>query len=291
MNFRASLCALSLSPLVLASMAAAAELKQETLQSFDEHIAVVNSQMQQRIRGGAAFLWIDESPERIMQAREGKIVVAPAAAHTPKRVPSGLIHHWIGAAFLANATVEDVFSVVRDYQHYKDYYRPVVIDSKSVQQSGAEDQFSMLLMNKSWLTQTALDSDYHSSYVQVDTSRWYSVSYTTRVQEIADYGQPDEHKLPADGGSGYVWRLHSITRFEERDGGVYVEIEASALSRDIPGSLRWLVDPIVRSVSRHSLLTSLRQTQDAVSISSTVARRTAKPSADPVLAPVVRSFR
>jgi hypothetical protein len=286
MNIRASI-----SPLLLASVAAAAELKQETLQSFDEHVAVVNAQMQQRIRGGAAFLWIDESPERILQTREGRIVVAPAAAHTPKRVPSGLIHHWIGAAFLPNAKVEDVLSVVRDYQHYKDYYRPVVIDSKSVQQVGTEDQFSMLLINKSWLTKNALDSDYHSSYIQVDASRWYSISDTTRVQEIADYGQPDERKLPADEGSGYLWRLHSITRFEERDGGVYVEVEASALSRDIPGSLRWLVDPIARRVSRHSLLTSLRQTQDAVSISSTVARRTTKPPADAVLAPVVRSFR
>jgi hypothetical protein len=281
----------SLTPLLLTSVAAAAELKQETLQSFDEHVAVVNAQMQQRIRGGAAFLWIDESPERVLQARDGKIVVAPADAHTPKRVPSGLIHYWIGAAFLPNARLEEVFSVVRDYRHYKDYYSPVVIDSKSVQQLGTEDQFSMLLMNRSWLTKTALDSDYHSRYVQVDASRWYSVSYATRIQEIADYGQPDEHKLPVDEGSGYVWRLHSITRFEERDGGVYVEVEASALSRDIPGSLRWLVDPIVRRVSRHSLLTSLRQTQDAVSISSTVARRTAKPSANPVLAPVVRSFR
>ncbi|HWX37040.1 MAG TPA: hypothetical protein VNZ53_57715, partial [Steroidobacteraceae bacterium] len=66
MNLRASF-----TPLLLASVAAGAELKQETLQSFDEHVAVVNAQMQQRIRGGAAFLWTDESPERILQARGG----------------------------------------------------------------------------------------------------------------------------------------------------------------------------------------------------------------------------
>jgi hypothetical protein len=46
----------------------------------------------------------------------------------------------------------------------------------------------------------------------------------------------------------------------ERDGGIYIEIEAIALSRDIPGSVRWFVEPIVRNVSRQSLKTSLQQT-------------------------------
>jgi hypothetical protein len=37
-----------------------------------------------------------------------------------------------------------------------------------------------------------------------------------------------------------------------------------ALSRDIPVAFRWVADPIVRRVSKNSLLTSLRQMQDAV---------------------------
>ena len=58
--------------------------------------------------------------------------------------------------------------------------------------------------------------------------------------------------------------LYSFSRFEERDGGVYVEMEAIALSRDIPFSVRWMVEPIVRKVSRSSILTSLQQTSEAV---------------------------
>jgi len=49
------------------------------------------------------------------------------------------------------------------------------------------------------------------------------------------------------------WRLVTIARYMERDGGVYLEIEAIGLSRDIPGSVRWFVEPIVRNVSRQSL--------------------------------------
>ena len=45
---------------------------------------------------------------------------------------------------------------------------------------------------------------------------------------------------------------------------MYVELEAIALSRDIPGSLRWMVEPIVRRVSRSALVVSLQETADAV---------------------------
>ena len=63
---------------------------------------------------------------------------------------------------------------------------------------------------------------------------------------------------------GLIWRVHSTTHFEERDGGVYIEVETIALSRDIPTMLRWVVDPIVRRVSRASLTASLQQTEAAV---------------------------
>src|SRR5262249_31728548 len=94
--------------------------------------------------------------------------------------------------------------------------------------------------------------------------RWYSVSETTRIQEISAYGTDNQHRLPPDEGMGVIWRTCTITRFEERDGGVYLETEAIVLSRDIPMSLRWMVNPIVRRISRSSLTTSLGQTRDAV---------------------------
>jgi hypothetical protein len=98
----------------------------------------------------------------------------------------------------------------------------------------------------------------------VSDRRSYSVSETTRIQEIENYGEPDQRALHEDEGRGLIWRLFSITRFEERDGGVYIELEAIALSRDIPISLRWVIEPIVRRISKSSLTTSLRQTEDAV---------------------------
>jgi hypothetical protein len=162
---------------------------------------------------------------------------------------------------------------VNDYARYKDWYQPTVIDSKVITTSEATDRFSMLLVNRSLLLKTAFDTDYESCYVHVDDRRGYSVSRTTRVQEIEEYGAATQHTLHEGEGSGIIWRLFGIARYMERDGGVYVELEAIGLSRDIPASLRWLVEPIVRRVSRGSLSASLRQTANAVRLQVEFANR------------------
>jgi hypothetical protein len=148
-----------------------------------------------------------------------------------------------------------------------------VVSAKPLETGEWEDRFSMVIMNKSFFAKSALDSDYHSTFAQIDDQRWYSVSETTRVQEVAEYGGPSSYMLPQDHGTGIIWRLLSIARYQERHGGVYVELEAIALSRDIPGGLRWLVEPIVRRVSRSSLVASLQETADAVRSSTNIISR------------------
>ncbi|HEY7303166.1 MAG TPA: hypothetical protein VH601_03575 [Bryobacteraceae bacterium] len=256
--------------LLVASIANAAELQKETLRAWDEYVQTTIDGMQERLRPGGHFLWTNERPERGMKVRNGEILVS-AGQHNPKRVTCGLIHHWIAAAFIPNTSIRDVLAVTRDYARYKDFYSPAVISSKPVRREGPDDRFSMLLMNKAFLLKAALDGEYESTYFPVDTRRCYSITRSVRVQEIQGYGGPDEHKLVQDQGSGFIWRLASISRFEERDGGVYIELEAMGLSRDIPVSLRWLVDPIVRRVSRDSLTISLRQTGNAVRSSTELA--------------------
>jgi hypothetical protein len=244
--------------------AIAANLKPDTRKAWEEYVVAANAKMQERLSPYHPFLLSDEDPNRAAKLRSGEILVSPAGPHIPKRVPSGLIHDWTGEAFIPNATLQDVLRVVRDYDCYREVYHPTVVDSRAIASSESEDQFSMLLMNKTLISKTALDSDFRSSYFRVNDQRWYSVSKSMRIQEVAGYGTGDQKMLPEDEGTGLIWRAHSVTRFEERDGGVYIELETMVLSRDIPVLLRWIVDPIVRRVSRESLIISFRQTQDAV---------------------------
>ncbi|HLJ45613.1 MAG TPA: hypothetical protein VKU01_06385 [Bryobacteraceae bacterium] len=237
----------------------AAQLSSQTLTEWDEYVRKADA-----CARNSPFTWIDASPDRADRLRRGEVVVASAGGQTPLKVTGGLIHHWVGSAFIAGATAADAIAVTRDYDRYKLFYQPTVIGSNLLSRNGNIDRFSMLLMNKAVLTKTVVAGEYEASYVQLDPQRWYSIAQTRTLQEIEDYGSKDARKLPPDEGVGYLWRLHSIARFEERDGGVYIELEIMALSREVPGSLRWLVEPIVRRVSRNSLLLSLRQTRDAV---------------------------
>ena len=230
-----------------------------------------------RDRAHGTFLWVDESADRIQRVREGEILVASVGERNPKPVPSGLIHDWIGAAFIPHARLEDVLSAARDYDHYKDFYQPTVVDSKALGSAETCDKYSMRVMNKE-AVETVFDGQYHACYLQLDAKRWYSIAYTTTLQEVRGYGRADERDLPPGEGNGYLWRLYTITKFEERDDGVYVELEAMALSRDMPVAVRWMVAPIVRKISKNSLQTSLRQMKESVHSTATAGNE-AKPSA------------
>jgi hypothetical protein len=254
----------SLALLTLVYAAHAAELKPETMKAWEAYIQSANVRMQDHLRPKSHFLQIDEDQDSVRRIRGGEVLVSPAGLNGVRKVPSGLIHDWLGDTFIAHVTLRDVLSVVSDYDRYKEFYRPTVIDSKAVARGGREDRFSMVVMNKSLLLKSALDSNYKCSSIRISDRRWLTICETTRVQEIENYGSAGQHTLPEGEGDGFMWRLFSIARFEERDGGVYTELEAIALSRDIPISLRWIVEPIVRRISRNSLETSLRQTERAV---------------------------
>jgi hypothetical protein len=242
----------------------AADLKPETIHTWNEYVRAAEERNLKHVSQGNFFLAIDALPGAAARLRQGDIIAAPAASNVPVKIPAGLIHDWTGAIFIPNAALRDVLRVVRDYGQYKTVYHPNVVSAKPMETSEWEDRFSIVVMNKSFFAKSALDSDYHSRFTQLDDQRWYSVSETTRVQEVIEYGGPSPYMLPQDHGTGIIWRLFTIARYQERDGGVYVELEAIALSRDIPGGLRWVVEPIVRRVSRSSIVVSLQETADAV---------------------------
>jgi hypothetical protein len=246
--------------LVAPSLSHGAELKQDTLAYWNAYLDAALPEMTSQ----TPFLWVDQKPERLQHVRDGEILVSSVGKENPKPVASGLIHDWEGAAFLPNASIKDVLSAARDYSSYKEYYKPTVVDSRLLGSDGPCEKYSMRVVNKEVVAQTALDMEYETCYFKIDDRRWYSTTHTTRVQEIRHLGRSDEQELPPDHGS--------VARFEQRDGGTYVEVEAIALSRDVPTALRWVVNPIVRRVSRNSMLVSLQQMKEAVRLTEDAER-------------------
>ena len=248
----------------LPSRLSATDLSQQTLKAWDEYIQGTESRMKQRLAGTTTFLWIDESPGSRERVHQGEILVEPANRDSPQKVPQGLIHDWLGAVFIPNATIKSVFAMLGDYDRYDRFFNPAVTNAKLLEILGATRRFSMVLAEKAPFVNAAISSDYTSETIQLDKHHWFIVSYSTRIQQIDNYGQPGERELPPDKGAGYIWRLYSIERFEEADGGVYTELEAIALSRNIPFELQWLVKPILQHLPRSSMVATLQKTREAV---------------------------
>jgi hypothetical protein len=242
----------------------AVELQRATAEAWQEYVRGAGTRMQARLGGGKPFLWTDETVNRTRRVKRGEIVVEPLAGRGTESVTNGLIHDWIGAVFIPNATIESLLNVVHDYDRYKDIYKPVVTDSRSLEAGGAEQEFFMEWQRHVLFVNAAMQGRYRAHDVNIDSHRGYSIVEATTLQQLDDYGHSGEHLLPPDTGSGFIWRIYSIARYEHRDGGVYLEIEGIALSRDIPASMRWLVNPVVNHLSVNSLTTTLRQTREAV---------------------------
>lgn len=239
------------------------QLKPRTLEAFDAYIREAETAMEETLHHSESFLWSDLDAEQAQQIRRGKIVAQFWSGRGPLKVPNGLIHDWIAAAFIPDSTVEDVLALIQNYDNHKNIYKPEVIDSKLISRHGNHFQIYLRLLKKKILT-VVLDTDHDVDYRALERARWTCRSSATRVAEIENAGSGEERVLPPDTGHGFLWRLHSYWRFQPRDGGVVVECRGISLTRDVPFGLGWAIEPIIQKLPKESLINTLQATRQAV---------------------------
>lgn len=241
----------------------AVQLKPATVEAFDAYIRTAEASMEETLHG-ESFLWTDGNPGRAKDVRGGKIVAQFWSGKGPVKMPDGLIHDWIAASFVPGATLEGTLALVQNYDNHKNIYKLEVIDSKLISRAGNDFKIFLRLLKKKIIT-VVLDTDHDVHYVSVECARWTCRSYTTRICEVEHAGQPNERVGPPDAGHGFLWRLYSYWRFEEREAGVFVECRAISLTRDIPKGLGWIIEPMIRKLPQESLMNTLSATRRALS--------------------------
>jgi hypothetical protein len=137
------------------------------------------------------------------------------------------------------------------------------MDSHIISRHGNDFLVYMRLIKKKVVT-VVLDSEHDIHYFPIDATHCRSQSRTVKIAEVEKPGKPGEHEMPPGTGDGFLWRLDTYWRFQERDGGTWIECEAISLTRDIPTGLGWLIEPIIRSLPRESLENTLRETASAL---------------------------
>ena len=137
--------------------------------------------------------------------------------------PDGLIHHWRGAAFLADATVDTALQLSRSYAQYSTVYESVV-SSELIDQEGDTFRVRLRIRERAGVVTSVVDIISTVTYGRVDACSGYSVSHATEIREIVDAGQPGERALPAGTGHGYLWRASTFSSYRQQDGGLYLSL-------------------------------------------------------------------
>ncbi len=247
----------------MSQAATTVDLKPATLLGFAAHIEEVERAMLPSLRGQGSFLWSDGCAERAEEVRSGQTIAHLWTGKRPIRVPDGLVHDWIGATRVPEATIEAALALVQDYDHHKDIYTPEVVDSKLLRRDGDHFQIYLRLLKKKIVT-VVLDTEHDVRYFSLDSTHRWCRSYTTRISEVEDAGEPAEQVRSPDTGHGFLWRLYSYWRFLARDNCVYIECRAISLTRDVPRGLGWIIEPIIEKLPRESLKNTLDATRRAL---------------------------
>ena len=249
----------------------AADLQAQAAQNYARYIALTQAQVDAELAQSGSCLWVERLPESrrteaLAQLRSGGVVIEELETlddGKPIAVPGGLIHHWIGTAFVPGATLAQTLAFMQDYNHKVEYFKPDIVRSKILKHEG-DDYFVLLRFYQKKIITTVIDTDQEVHYHVVDKTHAWSRSSATRVQEVDNPGKSDERLEPEGHDRGFVWKLNTFWRFEEKDGGTYLECQAISLSRDIPTGLGWMVGSFVSSVPSESLTFTLTTARAAL---------------------------
>jgi hypothetical protein len=152
---------------------------------------------------------------------------------------------------------------LQDYDHHATYYAPDVERARIEAHDGDHFRVFMRFRRKKILT-VVLNTEQEITYYRDSPTRAHSRSSAIRIAEVENAGTPEEQEKTPGNDNGFMWRLETWWRMEERDGGVYVQNEAVSLTRDIPGVLAWMIEPFLTSIPKESLEMTLEATRRGV---------------------------
>jgi len=248
--------------------ARAAKLQPGTLKTWDAYVQLTEKRIDAELAGKSSFLVMDF--KRADESRRIRSLLMSGQVFMEKMkttdaggrelvVDDGMIHHWFGAIFIPNTTLDVLLRWVQDYDQHQRFFKEVE-QSRLVSRDNNTFNIFLRLMRKKVVT--VHYNTNHTVVYREESDRASSRSVATRIAELTGAGTPSEKEKPVGDDSGFFWRLNSYWRFKQENGGVFIECESISLSRSIPFGFGWLVKGYVESVPRESLegtLTSIRQ--------------------------------
>jgi hypothetical protein len=262
---------LVLLPNLIIADPAVPQLAPSTIEAFNGYVRLTEARNDDELKRGTGLLWVDglagdARAQAYEDLRRGEVKMRRLETlqdGATIRCPGGMIHHWVGLAFIPGAKLQDVLGVLEDYNQHAVYYAPDVERSKIESRDG--DHFRVFMrFRRHKVVTVVLDTEHDVRYFRDSETRAHSRSSAVRIAQVENAGKSDEREKTPGEDDGFLWRMETWWRTIEADGGVYVQSEVVSLTRDIPAGLAWLIGPFVTSIPKESLAFTLEATRKAV---------------------------
>jgi len=266
-----SLLSVVLTSLVLCLRTSGSELEPPTAQAYEEYVKTAQARMQNEVNDPGHFLRIDGLPDAqkaavISRLRSGELIIQPMTTtehQAPVQIPGGLVHHWFAIAFIPGVTARQVLQLSQHYDRYGELYKPDVQYAKILNREGDHLRVHYRFYRNT-IVSVVYDAEFEIDYSMPNSSTNYSLARSIRIAEVQNPGKPSEREYPVGKDHGYMWRLNFDSRWVERDGGVYLQVEFLALSRTVPAVFAWLVNPYMCAIPRDYLTRYMDATRTAL---------------------------
>lgn len=206
--------------LTLPENAAAAQLRAETLEGWNRHVAALESSLRDHDADPPAW--------------------EPSGRAIP--VPGGIIHEWRGTVIVSGVTVEQLVHALES----PGLPPPAeeILEARVLGRDGDTLRVYMKLTRSAVITVT-YDTEHEVTFVHRSAAFATSRSVATRIRE-------------EDGSDrGFLWRLNSYWRYRQQGNDVVVDLLSVTLSRDVPAVVRPIVGPVIDSIARESVRRTL----------------------------------
>ena len=263
--------------LVGCALPAAAQPAPAANAGFDTYIQALENRLAEQHRDPNTFVARVNLPDASARLRKGEFLIENLTPNPAPELPGALLFHWRGTAFVPGASEAEFELILRDFNAYPKYFSPQVLEASILSRNGDHLRARMRVRQKHVIT-VVLDTTYDVTFGRLDPQHGYSLSRSTQITEIEDAGTPKERALSPAQAHGFLWRLNTYWTREERDGGLYLQIESVSLTRSIPTGLAWIVRPFVESIPRESLEFTLHAAVDALHKQPTVPENPDQPA-------------
>jgi hypothetical protein len=247
-------------PILLASLALAISAASTAAQpsptanaAYNAYLRSVESRLAGQHQSQAGFLAnLTPVSSRDHELHSGALLFEDLSPRS-STIPGALLHHWRATAFIPGATAAEFDRLLRDFPAYPRIFAPQVQRVSVLSCSANSARIAMRMLQHHGIT-VVLEGTFQVTFAQLDALHRFSSSASTAISEVASPGA--DH--------GFLWRMNTFWSYEQRNGGLYLQIESISLTRSIPFGLAWAVQHFVASIPRDSLAFTLNAARRAL---------------------------